>query len=82
MLASGVILTRSTTVYDLVHQRVLRADGDQPLEIPEGAVVVPGSRPVSSAWGREQGLSIATPLIVKYRDAGTDVGVALESALR
>lgn len=82
VLGSGVILNASTPVYDLVHERVLRSSADQPLEIPEGAVVVAGARTVSSSFGVEHGLSISTPLIVKYRDERTDARTALEAALR
>jgi 2,3,4,5-tetrahydropyridine-2-carboxylate N-succinyltransferase len=69
-------------VYDLVTERILRADGESPLEIPAGAVVVPGARQVARGWGREQGLSLQTPVIVKYRDERTDVATALEGWLR
>lgn len=82
VLASGVILTRATPVYDLVRETVHRAEGDEPLEIPEGAVVVPGARPISSGWGAAQGLSLQTPIIVKYRDEHTDAAIALEPRLR
>lgn len=82
VLGTGVILNASTAVYDLVHGRVLRATADAPLEIPEGAVVVPGSRPARGDFAAEHGLHISTPLIVKYRDEGTDVRTALEDALR
>ena len=82
VLAPGVLLTRGTPVYDLVHERIYRAEGGRPLEIPEGAVVVPGARRIASGWGAEQGLSLATPVIVKYRDASTNAGTALEGALR
>jgi 2,3,4,5-tetrahydropyridine-2-carboxylate N-succinyltransferase len=82
VLASGVILTRGTPVYDLVHERVYRAEGDRPLEIPAGAVVVPGARQVNRGWGAEQGLSLQTPVIVKYRDERTDLATALEGWLR
>ena len=82
VLAAGVVLTRGTPVYDLVHERILRGDGSQPLEIPAGAVVVPGARQVSKGWGREQGISLQTPVIVKYRDEKTDVATALEGWLR
>jgi 2,3,4,5-tetrahydropyridine-2-carboxylate N-succinyltransferase len=78
ILAPGVILSRATRVIDLVKEREL-APGEA---IPEGAVVVPGSRPVSSAWGRERGLMISSPLIVKYRDEKTDAALVLEDALR
>ncbi len=82
VLAAGVVLTRGTPVYDLVHERVYRATAEAPLEIPAGAVVVPGARRVSGAWGTEQGLSLQTPVIVKYRDERTDLATALEGWLR
>jgi 2,3,4,5-tetrahydropyridine-2-carboxylate N-succinyltransferase len=82
VLAAGVVLTRGTPVYDLVQQKIHRADGSRPLEIPEGAVVVPGARAVRDAWGEEQGLSLQTPVIVKYRDEKTDASTALERWLR
>jgi 2,3,4,5-tetrahydropyridine-2-carboxylate N-succinyltransferase len=82
VLASGVIITASTRVYDLVIEKVLKATADNPLEIPEGAVVVPGSRAVDTPFGRKHGLSIASPMIIKYRDEKTDARTALESALR
>ncbi len=82
VLAAGVILTRGTPVYDLVHESVLRAEGDRPLEIPAGAVVVPGARTVAGAWAVRHGLAAQTPLIVKYRDAGTAAATALEASLR
>ncbi len=82
VLGAGVILTRSTPVYDLVHEKIYRASGGNPLVIPSGAVVVPGSRRVTSDWGKELGLSMVTPLIVKYRDDRTDAATALEESLR
>ena len=82
VLASGVILTRGTPVYDLVHERVYRATPDAPLEIPAGAVVVPGARQVARGWGEAQGLSLQTPVIVIYRDERTDLATALEGWLR
>jgi 2,3,4,5-tetrahydropyridine-2-carboxylate N-succinyltransferase len=82
VLGAGVVLTASTPLYDLPQGRVLAAVPGQPLVVPEGAVVVPGSRPVTSAQGREWGLHVATPVIVKYRDARTDARAALEEGLR
>lgn len=82
VLGSGVILNASTPVYDLVNETVIRSGTDEPLAIPEGAVVVAGSRAVQNEWGRSQGLAVSTPLIVKYRDEKTDARTALESALR
>ena len=82
VLASGVILTRSTPVFDLPNGRVIKSDGEKPLEIPAGAVVVQGSRAVSSGFGKENGLSIYCPIIVKYRDDKTDASTKLEDYLR
>ncbi len=82
VLGSGVILTRSTPVYDLVRSRIHRADDDHPLRIPPGAVVVPGARAVTREPGRSWGLSLATPVIVKYRDDKTAQATALEDWLR
>jgi 2,3,4,5-tetrahydropyridine-2-carboxylate N-succinyltransferase len=82
VLAAGVVLTRSVAVMDLVHARVIRAPEGGPLEIPEGAVVVPGARPATGPFAREHGICLQTPVIVKYRDAGTDAAAALEEALR
>jgi 2,3,4,5-tetrahydropyridine-2-carboxylate N-succinyltransferase len=82
VLGAGVVLTRSTPVYDVVNGTVLKADGDQPLVIPEGAVVVPGSRPMQRGKGQEWGLALYAPVIVKYRDEKTDASVQLEEFLR
>ena len=82
VLASGVILTRSTPIYDLPNERIIEPEPGQPLIVPEGAVVVPGSRPVTTGKGREWGLSVATPVIVKYRDERTDARTALEQWIR
>ena len=76
VLAPGVVLSASTRIYDLVHGRELTR------EVPEGAVVVPGSRPASGAFAQGRGLSLAAPCIVKYRDGGTDAATTLEEALR
>jgi 2,3,4,5-tetrahydropyridine-2-carboxylate N-succinyltransferase len=81
-LAAGVILTGSTPVYDLVRESVYRRDGDQPLSIPPGAVVVPGARNVTRGRGKDWGLSLYTPVIIKYRDEKTDEAVRLEELLR
>lgn len=82
VLGTGVILNGSTPVYDLVHGRIVRKTDDAPLTIPEGAVVVAGSRKIKGSFADEQGLSIYTPMIIKYRDEKTDSATALESALR
>jgi 2,3,4,5-tetrahydropyridine-2-carboxylate N-succinyltransferase len=82
VLGAGTILTRSTPVYDLVRGAVYTATEDMPLIIPEEAVVVPGSRAIQHGPGREWGLSLYTPVIVKYRDARTDARIQLEELLR
>ena len=82
VLGAGTILTRSTPLYDLVRNKVYRAQGDQSLEVPEGAVVVPGSRAVKKGTAADWGISLYTPVIVKYRDEKTDKGVELEEWLR
>lgn len=82
VLGAGVILTRSTPVFDVVRGDVLRAEGDLPLVIPEGAVVVPGSRPIGTGIGREWRLSLQAPVIVKYRDDRTGERIRLEELLR
>ena len=82
VLAAGTIITGSTPVYDLPNGRVIRAEAGVPLIIPEGAVVVPGARQVTSGRGSGWGLSLATPVIVKYRDEQTEARTALEEGLR
>ncbi len=82
VLGSGVILTGSTTVYDVPRQTTYRRLGGQPLRIPEGAVVVPGTRPLPEPFAEARGLGLYTPVIVKYRDEKTDAATALEDALR
>jgi 2,3,4,5-tetrahydropyridine-2-carboxylate N-succinyltransferase len=82
VLASGVILTGGTPVYDLPRGLEYRKRPGQPLEIPAGAVVVPGARAVRGEKGEEWGISLQTPVIVKYRDAKTDASAALEDLLR
>jgi len=82
VLGSGVILTASTKVYDLVNNKIISSDGDKPLEIPASAVVVPGSRSINTEFGISNGLSISTPLIIKYRDDKTDAKTALNFDLR
>jgi len=82
VLGSGVILTRSTPVYDIARGEVLKATDDQPLVIPEGAVVVAGSRAIPKGSGKDWGISLYTPVIVKYRDSKTDARVQLEDLLR
>ena len=82
VLGSGTILNRSTPVYDLVRGEVHRASSDEPLVIPEQAVVVSGTRRITQGIGAEWGLSLYTPVIVKYRDSGTEAKVQLEDLLR
>jgi len=82
VIAAGTILTGSTPVYDLPHARIIKPEPGQPLVIPEGAVVVPGARLVTVGAGRDWGLSLATPVIVKYRDDRTDTRTELESWIR
>jgi 2,3,4,5-tetrahydropyridine-2-carboxylate N-succinyltransferase len=84
VLGAGTILTRSTPLYDLVRGEVYRASAERPLEVPQNAVVVPGSRAVTKGQGKSEqwNLSLYTPVIVKYRDAKTDSGIELEEWLR
>ena len=82
VLASGTIITGSTPVYDLPNGRIIKPEEGQPLVIPEGAVVVPGARAVTVGAGRDWGLSLATPIIVKYRDERTDARTELERWIR
>jgi 2,3,4,5-tetrahydropyridine-2-carboxylate N-succinyltransferase len=82
VLAAGVVLTRGTPVYDVVRGEIYRATAETPLVIPSGAVVVPGSRAITSGKGKEWGLSLSTPVIVKYRDEKTELSLALEDLLR
>ncbi len=82
VLGTGTILNRSTPVYDLVRGAVYSPAGDAPLIIPEEAVVVPGARAVSKGLGKDWGISLYAPVIVKYRDARTDAKIQLEDLLR
>ena len=82
VLGAGVILTRGTPVFDLVRETILRGSALAPLEIPAGAVVVPGARAIRGSWAEAESLSLQTPVIVKYRDAKTDIATALEDWLR
>ncbi len=83
VIGAGVVLTRSTPVYDLVKECVYRGSKDEPLIIPSNAVVVPGSRPIKNhKYAESLGLSISTPIIIKYRDDKTDAGTTFEQLLR
>jgi 2,3,4,5-tetrahydropyridine-2-carboxylate N-succinyltransferase len=82
VLAAGTILTRGTPVYDVVRGEIYRSNAEVPLIIPAGAVVVPGSRAITAGKGKDWGLSLATPVIVKYRDEKTELSLALEELLR
>ena len=82
VIGAGVVLTGTSRVFDLVEEREIAGTAERPLVVPPGAVVVPGARPAGGAWAATRGLTIATALVVKHRDAGTDARVALEEALR
>jgi 2,3,4,5-tetrahydropyridine-2-carboxylate N-succinyltransferase len=82
VIAAGTILTGSTPVYDLVRGEIIKPTDDRPLVVPEGAVVVPGARAVTVGRGKDWGLSLATPVIVKYRDSRTDTRTELEAWIR
>ncbi|MDX1567089.1 MAG: 2,3,4,5-tetrahydropyridine-2,6-dicarboxylate N-succinyltransferase [Longimicrobiales bacterium] len=82
VLAPGVNLTASTTLFDIPNETEIRKEGDQPLEVPAGAVVVPGGRPARGAWAQTLDLQLYAPVIVKYRDESTDAATALEDVLR
>jgi 2,3,4,5-tetrahydropyridine-2-carboxylate N-succinyltransferase len=82
VLAAGTVLTGSTPVYDLPNSAIIRPAPGQPLVVPEGAVVVPGARAVTVGAGREWGLALSTPVIVKYRDDRTDTRTELEAWIR
>jgi 2,3,4,5-tetrahydropyridine-2-carboxylate N-succinyltransferase len=82
VIGAGVTLTGTSRVFDLVREVIVEGSATEPLIVPEGAVVVPGSRVVQGGFGERHGLALATAVIVKYRDAGTDARVALEAALR
>jgi 2,3,4,5-tetrahydropyridine-2-carboxylate N-succinyltransferase len=82
VIAAGTVLTGSTPVYDLVKGEIIKPAADRPLVVPEGAVVVPGARAVTAGKGGEWKLSLATPVIVKYRDSRTDTRTELEKWIR
>jgi 2,3,4,5-tetrahydropyridine-2,6-dicarboxylate N-succinyltransferase len=82
VLAAGAVLTGSTPIFDIPNNRIIEPSAGEPLVVPEGAVVVPGSRPISAGPGRDWGLSLATPVIVKYRDERTSARTALEQWIR
>ncbi len=82
VIGAGVVLTGSTPVYDAVRGQIYRRTHERPLEIPFGAVVIPGSRPMKGAFAEQHGLALTTPVIIKYRDEKTDSATALEEALR
>jgi len=82
VLGAGVVLTRATPVYDIVREQVYRGGAGEPLTVPENAVVVPGARAITKGKAAEWGLSLYTPVIVKYRDAKTQSSIELEDWLR
>jgi 2,3,4,5-tetrahydropyridine-2-carboxylate N-succinyltransferase len=82
VLGTGTILNRSTPVYDLVRNTIHRASDEDPLVVPEGAVVIAGARAITNGPGKDWGISVYTPVIVKYRDVKTDTRIQLEDLLR
>jgi 2,3,4,5-tetrahydropyridine-2-carboxylate N-succinyltransferase len=82
VLAAGAVLTGSTPIFDIPNHRIIEPSAGEPLVVPEGAVVVPGTRPISGGPGRDWGLALATPVIVKYRDERTSARTALEQWIR
>ncbi len=82
VIGAGVVITGSTPVYDIARETVYRKSPDRPLEIPENAVVVPGTRPLNKPYAAKEGIGLVTPVIIKYRDEKTDAATALEEALR
>ena len=82
VIGAGTVLTGSTPIYDLPKRRLIKSIDGLPVVIPEGAVVVPGARAVTAAQGQQWGLSLATPVIVKYRDDRTDTKTELEAWIR
>jgi 2,3,4,5-tetrahydropyridine-2-carboxylate N-succinyltransferase len=82
VIGAGTILTGSTPLFDLVKNQIYKRTDDQPLIVPAGAVVVPGARAITSGWGKDNGLSLYAPIIVKYRDEKTDKSIKLEDILR
>lgn len=82
VIAAGVVLTRSSIIYDLVNERIIRSENEAPLEVPANAVVVPGSRPARGDFAQKNGLTLQCAVIVKYRDERTDAKASLEAALR
>lgn len=82
VIGAGAILTGSVAIYDLVNETILSKTESSPLVIPPGAVVVPGSRPLKQKFAQQHGLSVYSPVIIKYRDAKTDAATALEESLR
>jgi 2,3,4,5-tetrahydropyridine-2-carboxylate N-succinyltransferase len=82
VLGSGVIINGSTHIYDMVKEEILSSKDGNTVEVPENAVVIPGTRALQSPFAKEHGISVSTPLIVKYRDAKTDAKTALEQSLR
>jgi 2,3,4,5-tetrahydropyridine-2-carboxylate N-succinyltransferase len=82
VIAAGVILTGSTPVYDLTNEKIYRRTKEMPLVIPEGAVIVPGSRAINSSFAQQNHLALYAPIIIKYRDSNTDAATVLEESLR
>lgn len=82
VISSGVVITASTPIYDIVNEEIIKKDNDGVLKIPENAVVVPGTRPINTSFGKNENLSISTPIIIKYKDKSTSAKLSLEEALR
>lgn len=82
VLGSGVVITSSTKIFDIVNEKIIKSENGKPIEIPEGAVLVPGARKINSPFAVTYGLSISSPIIIKYRDEKTDAKTALEEKLR
>ncbi len=82
VIGAGAILTGSTPVYDLVREKIYRRTSESPLIIPEGAVIVPGSRTIDAAFAQKHGIALYTPVIIKYRDRNTEAATVLEESLR
>jgi 2,3,4,5-tetrahydropyridine-2-carboxylate N-succinyltransferase len=82
VIGAGAILTGSTPVYDLVNEKIYRKTNDSPLVIPEGAVIVPGSRSIEATFAKKHSVALYTPVIIKYRDSNTDAATVLEEGLR
>jgi 2,3,4,5-tetrahydropyridine-2-carboxylate N-succinyltransferase len=82
VIAAGVIITGSAPIYDLVKEKIYQRTNESPLIIPEGAVIVPGTRALDSNFAQQHHLTLSTPIIIKYRDSKKDAATVLEESLR